>query len=137
MNAPALEPRHRVLIAEDNVAMRELLTASFMRAGFQVDTVCDGRELKENLNRALDDGGPPRVVVSDICMPGASGLEVLQWLRKRISSAQVVLITAFGDTRTHERAKQLGAVAVLDKPFDIQELLALVSDLVADEGSPS
>jgi len=124
--APILDGR--VLIAEDDRDMRALLEAQFRSAGIEVDLVCDGVQLRDR----LFNGHPwlPQVLVSDVKMPGASGLEVLQQLRARDANVRVVLITAFGDSRTHQRAERLGAEAVLDKPFDVGDLLEVVDRLL-------
>ena len=110
--------------------MRELLVACARGAGMAVEAVEDGDQLKRWLE---DHHRPPRVVVSDVNMPGCSGLEVLRWLRDRLPSTHVILITAFGDARTHWRARQLGAVAVLNKPFEMSTLLALIGRLQEHE----
>jgi DNA-binding NtrC family response regulator len=124
---------HSVLIAEDDDEMRHLLASCFRAAGIEVDAVAGGEELKKR----FDPSGArpvPDVVVSDIRMPGPSGLELLQWLKMRQPGLPVILITAFGDARTHRHARKLGAVAVFDKPFHMGELLALVARLLRSEG---
>jgi DNA-binding NtrC family response regulator len=120
----------RVLIAEDDGAMRQLLEASFRAAGICVETVGDGQELKRRLSGSNGSASEAEVVISDVRMPGLSGLGLLQWLGKRGARVSVILITCFGDAPTHRRARQLGAVAVLDKPFAMTELLSLVQSLL-------
>ena len=68
-------------------------------------------------------------------MPGHSGLEMLAALRREGWTTPVVLITAFGDRWVHDQARQLGAAAVLDKPFDIDALRAVLLSL-AGSGAP-
>jgi DNA-binding NtrC family response regulator len=133
MSSPTtVSSTHSVLLAEDDPDMRMLLSARLRMAGIEAQTASDGRELERLVERRIDDGVPlPAVVISDLCMPGASGLEVLQWLKSRGLDVKVILITAFGDARTHQRARRLGAVAVFDKPFPIGELLDLVSRLMS------
>lgn len=60
-------------------------------------------------------------------MPRVDGLDLLHWLGGRFPEVPVILITAFGDSQTHRRAKELGATVVLDKPFDLEEFHAHVS----------
>jgi DNA-binding response OmpR family regulator len=120
----------QVLIAEDDEDMRALLEAQFRNAGIDVQLVRDGHQLEDR----LFNGHPwlPEILVSDIKMPGRSGLEVLQRLRDHQPDVRVILITAFGDQRTHRRARKLGAEAVLDKPFDVRELVGVVEGLLDD-----
>jgi DNA-binding NtrC family response regulator len=66
------------------------------------------------------------LVISDIRMPGLSGLEILEGLSKREDFPPFVLITAFGDAATHAAAEQNGALALFDKPFDIDDLVEKV-----------
>lgn len=124
VNEPAL-----ILLAEDDPAMRTLLATMLTRTGFEVVPCADGNALLRELRRSHDDVRPPSLIVSDVQMPGATGLDVVHESRRIAPSVPVILITAFGDERTHRRAKQLGAAAVLNKPFDLGELRALIVSL--------
>lgn len=108
--------------------MRSLLNIALTGAGYEVSEVASGSALLNELRTAVTFGvpDPPRLIISDIRMPGWTGLEVLAIAQMLDSDLAFVLITAFGDGRTHELAKELGAVAVFDKPFDIDELIATV-----------
>ena len=76
-------------------------------------------------------GVVPGLVVSDLQMPGATGLDVLHWLSRWLRGVPVILITAFGDARTHERAAKLGAAEVMDKPFDLEALRSRVRAILS------
>lgn len=123
----------RVLIAEDDGPMRDLLAASLRAEGFVVELVADGHALRERLGAGGGEalGELPQVVVSDVRMPGWTGLHALSFLSENHPSVHVVLITAFGDPRTHARARRLGASAVFDKPFDLTHLRQTLLSLVA------
>jgi CheY-like chemotaxis protein len=126
--------RTRVLIAEDDWAMRELLLWAFDADGYEVHSVASGPALLETLaSSLLSDMGvePFDLVVSDIRMPGWSGLPALEELCRSPVMPPVVVITAFGSEEAHEHAKRAGAVAVLDKPLDIADLTALGDRLIA------
>lgn len=124
-----LHEKARVLLAEDDPEMRALLAQSLAEAGATVDLACDGNAMRERL-AALDADALPDVVISDVRMPGWSGLDVLRWLSVNHPQIPVILITAFGGQETHERARQLGAVAVYDKPLDVAELRRAVLGMV-------
>ena len=123
--------RARVLVAEDDAALRDLLVSALSDDGYEVIEARDGVDLLRQLANLDSDGTdlPVDVVVSDVRMPGTSGLEALTILRRFSRSLPVVLITAFGDIATHAEAERLGAAAVFDKPFDIDALRATVSAL--------
>jgi FixJ family two-component response regulator len=90
-------------------------------------------ELLERLSTSLSAGLDHDrfdVVVSDVRMPGWSGLNVLITMSHQVKPPPIVLITAFGDERLHEQAMKAGAIAVLDKPFELDDLCALVNRLM-------
>jgi CheY-like chemotaxis protein len=65
------------------------------------------------------------VVISDVRMPGRSGLEALSQFRQTNGSTPFVVITAFGSEEVHAQARELGATFVFDKPFEMDGLRAL------------
>lgn len=112
----------RIFITDDDVDMRELLQGALERAGHETELAENGDELLRKLREARHFGGTPDLVISDIRMPGTCGLGTLGFIRRELPGLPVILITAFGDPETHRRARQLGAVAVLDKPFPLDDL---------------
>ncbi|WP_437525252.1 response regulator [Sorangium sp. So ce726] len=129
-------PPIRVLLAEDDRELRLLLATALRRDGYEVLEAHDAKHLLELMGEALvsGNGAPVDVVVSDIRMPGASGLDLLAGLRRDDWTTPVVLITAFGDPETHAEAYRLGADAVLDKPLDVDDLRLVVQTLVSMRG---
>ena len=134
--ALAQEPRTRrgrLLLAEDDEAFRTLLQQALAHEGYDVVAVKDGTELLERLSTSLSAGRHDDrfdAVVSDVRMPGWTGLNVLITMSHQVSPPPIVLITAFGDERLHEQAMKAGAIAVLDKPFELDDLCALVNRLM-------
>ena len=117
-------PRPCVVLAEDDREMRMLVATMLRRAGWDVVEAADGIDLLDCLAWVTDarDDGSNCVLVSDIRMPGMSGLDALERLRQIGWAGGIILITAFGDEATHTRASELGASMVLDKPFDLDAL---------------
>lgn len=139
-------PAH-VLLVEDDDVMREMLAEAFCREGWEVTECADGSRWLQTCvseGTSLDimectvGGVSYDVVVSDIRMPSMSGLDVLRILNE-VQCAGVcpptIFITAFGDEATHERAQELGAVTVFDKPFDIKDLIEAVRAITAGRTS--
>ncbi|EYF06622.1 response regulator [Chondromyces apiculatus] len=129
----------RILVAEDDHEMRSLLALTLRHDGFEVVEARNGMEFMEHLTPWL--GGaqplaPVDVIVSDVQMPCLSGLEVLAGLSAIRHCPPVVLMTAFGDAQTHSSAASLGAVAVLDKPFDVDALRALLCSVLEQGANP-
>jgi CheY-like chemotaxis protein len=131
--------RTRVLVAEDDEEMRKLLAWSMSRKGYEVTECRDGTELMRKLGLFDGQGGGSAfdVVVSDIRMPGATGLEALEAVRELEELPPVIFITAFADQDAYEQADRLGAAGVLAKPFDTDELLRRMDELApAPAGIP-
>lgn len=123
----------RVLLAEDDAELRSLVASSLREDGFEVVEVSDGNALVDRLADAMAADGSLDgfdLVLSDIRMPGFSALEVMTGMRRMLFRTPIVLITAFGDPKTHERAKRLGAALVIDKPFDVDELRGAIAELL-------
>lgn len=108
--------------------MRRLLVQGLARDGHEVAVAEDGR-----VASGLIEGGAADVAVLDVRMPGRSGLDVLRAARERGVDVAFVLITGFGDAGVHDEALRLGALRVLDKPFDLDELRELLHR-IADDG---
>ena len=121
-----------ILVVEDDQEMRRLLATVVRGLGGEVVESADGSAASDYLRGAFANGraGRPDLVISDVRLPGLSGLEVLANLRRWDGRTPFVVITAFGDDETHHRAYRLGAAAVLDKPFDLDELRRVIRQLV-------
>lgn len=126
---PGIPPR--VLLAEDDPAMRALVAAVLQADGCEVVEARDLEHLADVVAGYAEGPDSIAMIISDIRMPGLSGLELLAALRAARWSTPVLLITAFGSDETHAEATQLGAIAVLDKPFSLERLRALVRRTIA------
>ncbi|MCG8423926.1 MAG: response regulator [Proteobacteria bacterium] len=120
----------KIFIADDDREMRSMLGASLRREGFDVQLIDSGVQLLAELDAARAVGQAPDLVITDLRMPGIDGLEVLRHVQTTSPSLPVILITAFGDRRTHERAHSLGAAFVIDKPFQLGVLRDQVEALI-------
>jgi len=108
-----------VLLAEDQGELRELLARGLESDGACVECVSDGAAALELL---FDDRFRPDVVVSDVRMPGFTGVEVLRAMRTAGLTTPVVLFTGFGHAVSPEELGELGGAALLEKPFDFDDL---------------
>lgn len=125
--------RPSILLAEDHLEMRQLLALLLRLEGYQVTECPDGMSLLSQVSSFFVSGEKQEhfdLIISDIRMPGVSGMEILMGGNEKDGFPPMILITAFGDPNTHEHAKRLGAAATFDKPFDIENLLAKVRELV-------
>jgi CheY-like chemotaxis protein len=124
-----LAPHKRLLVAEDDEALRSLIVEALKRDGFQVIEAKHGLELLEVLEPAMFEGHPeeqPDLIISDYHMPGCTGMSILAGINSIGLNIPFIVITAFGDEATHAKARTLGAVAVLNKPFRLDDLRTTV-----------
>jgi len=119
----------RLLVAEDDAALRDVLERGLGEAGYTLDTAGDGEEALSYL--AVNEYA---LVVLDWRMPGRSGLEVLQALRARHQAVPVLMLTARDAPADRVQALDAGADDYLVKPFHYGELLARVRALLRRPG---
>ncbi len=113
----------RIVAVDDNPVVTELISSVLGQAGFEVEVAAGGGPALVILQR-----NPPDLLLLDLEMPGLDGLEVLRILRdERVcAGVPVVLLTAESDGHYVARARELGAVGYLLKPFRAQDLRAKV-----------
>lgn len=118
----------RVLLADDDPDCREPIAERLRALGYSVIEARNGSELAEQLDSLLLFGEakgedlPFALVISDVRMPGHTGLEVLDELRRASVDVGVILFSGDGRPQTREDAVRLGASAFLQKPFGLEEL---------------
>ena len=115
----------RVLVADDDQAVRESLDRVLRYAGYQVELACDGTEA---LRRALT-GGPDAVIL-DVLMPGMDGLQACRSLRRAGNEVPILLLTARDGVRQRVDGLDAGADDFVGKPFALDELLARLRALL-------
>ncbi len=122
----------RILVAEDDVEMRRLLVTQLRHAGFETTECADGFQLLDQLGNPVTEREPDDydLIVSDIRMPGVTGLEVLEGIHEADWFVPMILITAFGNDEVHRRAADLGAAGMLDKPFEIEDLIKRIREIL-------
>ena len=123
MPEPGKDSPHtpRILIVDDDPGQRSLLNSFLKSQGFETAVVDSGERALEALR-----GGHFGMMISDVRMPGLSGLETLRQARKEQIKVPVLLVTAFTDVRDAVAAMRDGAVNYLAKPIDLDELLVSV-----------
>jgi DNA-binding NtrC family response regulator len=115
----------RLLIAEDDADLRDLLVDDLEDAGYQTVAAIDGRAALAHVEREAE---PIDLLITDVRMPGVTGDELLEKMRERRPEAPVVVITAFGTVEQAVEMVKAGACQYLTKPFDTDELLRVVAE---------
>jgi len=107
----------RILVVDDDENLRWVLRTQLEDLGYAVATAADGREAATEIDRE-----PPALVLTDLKMPGLSGMELLDRIRTDHAEVAVIIMTAFGTIQSAVEAMRLGAYDYLTKPIDYEEL---------------
>ena len=116
-----------VHVIDDDKAMRDSLAFLLDASGLAARTYDSAAAFLEQLDGAL-----PGVVVTDVRMPGMSGLDLVRRLKTREPALPIIVITGHGDVPLAVEAMKAGVVDFLEKPFDEQSLLAAIRAALAD-----
>jgi excisionase family DNA binding protein len=131
--SPALPPRaprtaaHRVLVADDEESIRELLARTLALAEYDVETVGDARAALDRLRMADYD-----LLIADLRMPGMDGLLLIREARRMHPTLPVIIITGYSSEASAIEAVNLGVVGYLVKPFRVPQVLSAVARALGD-----
>ena len=121
----------RVLVVDDERAVRESLRRALELEGYEVELAESGEDALERLNGAM----PADAVILDVLMPGIDGLEVCRTLRAAGNAVPVLMLTARSEVDSRVAGLDAGADDYLPKPFALAELLARIRALLRRAGS--
>ncbi|HET7043044.1 MAG TPA: response regulator, partial [Gemmatimonadales bacterium] len=133
-DAPAANPSARVLVVDDEPDITALVAYHLAKAGYRVSTAANGADA---LKAARDER--PDIVILDVMLPGLSGYDVLDELRRRPETKEVgvILLTARREEPDRIRGLSLGADDYLTKPFSPHELALRVNALLRRLSAPA
>ena len=120
------EPAHRILIIDDEAAIRESLETLLTLEGYTVEMAPEGDAGLERIDRFSYD-----LVLLDLALPGKNGLEILHLIRERHPDLPVIMITAYGKVDNVVEAIRTGAQNFVQKPWDNEKLLADIRSAIA------
>jgi len=129
-NVPDLTGRGRILLVEDEEAVRLFTTRALESRGYEVEPVSDGLRALEMLEAGLD----LDLVVSDVMMPGLDGPEFLQQARPMLGDAPVIFISGFGAEAVRSGLGDDERVHFLAKPFSLKDLAVTVRHALDSRG---
>ncbi|MEM8781679.1 MAG: sigma-54 dependent transcriptional regulator [Planctomycetota bacterium] len=111
----------KILVVDDKPSMRDSVGLTLQRAGYAVVAAASGDQALK-----LVDKHEPAAVITDLCMPGMSGIDLLGHLTDACPERPVVLMTAYGQVNTAVEAMKLGAFDFVQKPFEGDQLLSVL-----------
>ena len=114
-----------LLVADDDPGLRESLQRTLARAGYNVVTASDGRAALDQIQQQMQ-AGELDLVLTDLKMPGMTGIEVLRAAKALAPDVDVILLTAFGTIEEAVGAMKDGAYDFITKPFRGEQLIKVV-----------
>jgi CheY-like chemotaxis protein len=123
--------RRRILLADDSVTIQKVIELTFLDEDYEVRAVSNGDEAVAALSEAS-----PDFVIADVHMPGANGYEVCRRAKQLRPDVPVLLLVGTFEPFDEGQARNAGADSFLKKPFDSQELLQRVEELLATRAAP-
>ena len=120
--------KKRILVIEDDEEMRSLLKDFLLEEGFEPDSVNNGSEAFRRLAKE-----PFDLIITDVRMPGLTGLDILPGIKKLQTESPIIVITAFGTEEVHRRAIERGATAYLEKPIHFHKLKTMIHEIISSQ----
>jgi DNA-binding NtrC family response regulator len=119
----------RILVVDDEIPVCNSIASALGETGYEIDTALSGEEaIKKN------DTHPYDLIITDLMMPGISGMDLLKALMERDTNTRVIMITGYPSAQSAVEAVKLGAVDYLPKPFTPEQLRAMVVRIVETLG---
>lgn len=118
---------HSILVADDEPDVRNVLRRKLEHCGYHVCEAADGKEAQRAFEAADFD-----VVITDIIMPEADGIETITFLRRHHPEVKIIAISAPSNQLFLDSAKGLGAARVFAKPFRLEEIATAIEELLAE-----
>ena len=116
----------RIMIIEDDEAMRSLLEDFFEEEGFETDSASNGADALRILSKDHLD-----LIVTDIRMPGLTGLDILPRVRRLKPETPIIVMTAYGSEDVRRRSLESGATTYLEKPIHLSKLRTLIHEMIS------
>lgn len=119
--------KRKILVVDDEDALRTVLSAELNSEGYDVGTAADGMEALTELRKS-----PYDLVLLDIKMPNMNGFEVLKVIKEQYAGTKVIMLTGFADLKNAIESKKLGAEDFVSKPYDLVDLLTTIDRVMSD-----
>jgi DNA-binding NtrC family response regulator len=122
-----MSEKSKILVVDDEDALRTVLSGELVSEGYDVRTAGDGDDAISNLQKESFD-----LVLLDIKMPRMNGFEVLKFIKEKYPRTRVVMLTGFADLKNAIESKKLGAEDFVSKPYDLVDLLTTIERVLSE-----
>ena len=121
-----VSPKTKVLVVDDDYALRSLLAKELEEVSFEVRAAEDGDEAIQLVRSESEKGQGFDVILLDIKMPKVDGFEVLKYARAKIPQTKVIMVTGYAEVKNAIESFRLGASNIISKPFDLDEVVVSI-----------
>jgi DNA-binding NtrC family response regulator len=119
--------KSRILVVDDEEALRSVLSSELLSGGYEVMTASDGDEAITMVQKNKYD-----LVLLDIKMPKVDGFEVLKFIKNNAPTVRVIMLTGFADLKNAIESKKHGAEDFVSKPYDLVDLLTTIERVLSE-----
>ena len=120
-----MKEKANILVVDDSISMCRSMALILKRNGYSVTTAMDGLEAIDRVKEK-----PFDVIFMDVKMPGMNGLETYKEIKQTRPEAVVIMMTGYADKHLVEGALQEGAYGAIDKPFDVDNVLTMIDEIL-------
>lgn len=119
--------KSRILVVDDEEALRTVLSSELAGAGYEVSSAADGDEAISIVqNKKFD------LILLDIKMPKVDGFEVLKFIKPKYPAIKIIMLTGFADLKNAIESKKHGAEDFVSKPYDLVDLLTTIERVLSE-----
>jgi DNA-binding NtrC family response regulator len=122
-----LMPKSKILIVDDEEALRFLLASELEAEAFAVQSAGDGDEAIDMIRKKIERGEKYDVILLDIKMPRVDGFEVLKFVKGSVPETKVIMLTAYADVKNAIESLRQGASDFVSKPYDLDDILTSIN----------
>ncbi len=122
-----MSDKRKVLVVDDEDALRTVLGSELVSEGYEVGTAADGDDAITEFQKK-----PYDLVLLDIKMPRMNGFEVLRFIKDKNPKTKVIMLTGFADLKNAIESKKLGAEDFVSKPYDLVDLLTTIERVMSE-----
>jgi len=122
--------KKRILIADDEAALLHTMAFTLKRKGYEVETAIDGESAYKKIMEKYFNDKLYDLLITDIQMPGLSGLELVKKIRQTGIKTPILAITGFGNKKISAELLRAGCEDYLDKPFSMNEFINHISKIL-------
>ena len=119
--------RPKILIVDDEEALRFLLASELEAEAFDVQSAGDGDEAIEMVRKKVEQSEKYDVILLDIKMPKVDGFEVLKFVKGNVPETKVIMLTAYADVKNAIESLRQGASDFVSKPYDLDDILTSIN----------